>query len=181
MFLPKDWLTLRINVNMPYKNKEDHLQHCREYNKIWRNTERGKEVRKNASAKWYKNGGKEKVVDRHEKYSTTVHGRAILMWHYSKRNASKKDRPFTITQKFVKDHLSKLKCEVTGMPIDLASYGNKANPYAPSLDQKTPGDGYTPKNTQIVCWWYNRLKSNLTDKETKQLIKRIKEEACLKN
>lgn len=41
-----------------------------------------------------------------------------------------------------------------------ALHGGKKLPFAPSLDQKVPGGGYTPENTQVVLWAYNAAKGD---------------------
>lgn len=37
------------------------------------------------------------------------------------------------------------------------------HPFAPSLDRINPKEGYTPENTQLVCWQYNSAKATFTD------------------
>ena len=128
-----------------------------------------KEIRKTWQQMWYEKEGRE----RHLESLKTIPGRAQKLFNAAQGSANRRGLPFTITVDIVADHLSKCKCEVTGMTLDFSV--RSRNPFAPSLDQKRPGKGYTPDNIQIVCWWYNRLKGDLSDKETKSIIKKIQQ------
>jgi len=46
-------------------------------------------------------------------------------------------------------------CEITGLHFDMTKAGGRAGPFSPSLDQKIAGRGYTPENTQVVCFIHN--------------------------
>lgn len=49
------------------------------------------------------------------------------------------------------------RCEATGIEFQLNPWPDGGpNPFAPSLDQIIPGRGYTPENTRVVCWFFNR-------------------------
>ncbi len=100
-------------------------------------------------------------------------GRAKQMFYGARERAARKDLPFTITREMVVERLTALDgiAEVVADRFDFASRGDvHQNPYAPSLDQKIPGQGYTPENFQIVPMWYNRLKGDLTDTEALAII-----------
>jgi len=107
----------------------------------------------------------------YRKYSQSIRGRAALLCAAAKKRAKTRNLPFTLTIDIVEAHLKNLngKCEVTEMEFN---YTPK-HPNAPSLDQKTPGRGYTEDNIQIVTWWYNRLKSDLTDADARQILRQI--------
>lgn len=62
-------------------------------------------------------------------------------------------------------------CEITHSKLDLVFRDGVHNPYAPSLDQIVPGQGYVPGNIQIVAVWYNRMKGGLTDSEAIQILR----------
>lgn len=57
------------------------------------------------------------------------------------------------------------RCQVTGLPFCLepGPEPGKPHPYAPSLDQKVPGKGYTLRNTRVVLWAYNAAKQAMPD------------------
>lgn len=127
----------------------------------------------------------DKGTELHKKWDTSLKGiawqysnrrRASLLRTSARRRSEKKGIPFNITIDFVEEKLNIGICEVTGMSLKLSpNQTKKMHPFSPSLDQKIPGNGYTPENAQIVCWWYNRLKGDLTDEETIQLIKQIQQ------
>ena len=85
---------------------------------------------------------------------TTPRGRASRLI----TDARTRSEIVTISLDWVAERLAKGTCEVTGIPFDLHSTGAPAAPFTPSLDQRTPGQGYTPENTQVVVWVYNRAK-----------------------
>lgn len=117
--------------------------------------------------------GKLAMQRKQEKYGETFKGRAFVLYASAKQRAKKRKLPFTITQKIVEDrlHVINKTCEVTGTPLSFEKHRTaKSNPFAPSLDQKVVGKGYTPENIQIVAFWYTRMKSDLTDAEAKQIL-----------
>lgn len=64
----------------------------------------------------------------------------------------------TLTMEWVRDKIAAGYCEVTGIPFDLEGHGAPARSFSPSLDRINPDEGYTPENTQVVAWIYNRAK-----------------------
>ena len=71
--------------------------------------------------------------------------------------------PFTISKAFLVAKLRRGFCERTGIPFRLNKIGvplrHKLN-LTPSLEQRQPAKGYTPENTELVIWAFNRLKSD---------------------
>lgn len=63
----------------------------------------------------------------------------------------------TITKEWVAERIERGFCEVSKLPFEL-DLGKPARAYTPSLDRIDPNKGYTPDNTQVVCWIYNRAK-----------------------
>ena len=107
------------------------------------------------------------------RYGETVKGRAFVLYASAKQRAEKRNLPFSITQSIVEEKLRDCHhtCEITGTPLSFEKHKSaRQNPFAPSLDQKVAGDGYTPNNIQIVAFWYNRMKSDLTDSEAVQIL-----------
>jgi hypothetical protein len=51
-------------------------------------------------------------------------------------------------------------CSKTGIPYP---QGNIDSPWKPSIDRINSTKGYTKNNCQLVCWAYNRAKSNMTE------------------
>jgi len=60
-------------------------------------------------------------------------------------------------------------CEATGLPLDLDPE-NMRGSFSPSLDQIAPGGGYTQDNVQVVCWAYNRMKSDFEPDLLRSLV-----------
>lgn len=103
----------------------------------------------------------------------SLRGRSVYLWTHARQRASVKGLPFTITKQTVYDRLVSLNgiAEVTFCTLDLKTrYDVQKNPYAPSLDQRIPGRGYTPENFQIVTDWYNRFKNDLCDDEATGIL-----------
>lgn len=77
------------------------------------------------------------------------------------RRAAKKGALFTLTADWGRERYIG-RCELSG--LEFTSHGRltgKVSPFAPSLDQINPGEGYTPENTQIVLWALNRFKGDM--------------------
>lgn len=95
------------------------------------------------------------------KYKETPYGRCSSLLGAARGRADKSGIPFTITHEWLLKKVEAGKCEVTGIPLDLTarSLGSGHRPpFGPSLDQILPNIGYTPENTQLVCWMYNSAK-----------------------
>lgn len=82
----------------------------------------------------------------------------------AKNRAEKKGNPFTITQAWYNLRLAEGHCALTGMAFDRTKAATgKSAPFAPSLDQIIPNEGYTPENTRMVCWCVNTALSDWPD------------------
>ena len=104
---------------------------------------------------------------RNRKNAATANGRANRLLHTAKRRGLE----CTITQEWIRDKLEQ-PCPRTGWVFDLST-GSGRNLKSPSLDQIEPGKGYTPENTQVVCWGYNAAKSTGTDADVVALAEAI--------
>lgn len=80
--------------------------------------------------------------------------------------AKKYGLELTLTQEWIAERLKPGRCERTGLQFSL----QRRSALAPSLDRRERTQGYTPENTQIVCWFYNRAKGTGSDEETRSLI-----------
>jgi hypothetical protein len=109
--------------------------------------------------------------------TSTPEGRAGILWRAAKQRAGLKNLPFTITKQFLIEKLTTIHtCEVTGASFDYSlRHDVQQNPYMPSLDQRVPGEGYTPENVQVVISWYNRFKGDLSDSEALRILDSWKE------
>ena len=68
--------------------------------------------------------------------------------------------PATITPRWILEKLKSRVCEVTGLPFSFHKEEDETfvGMFTPSLDQRSPGAGYTIENTQVVVWCYNSAK-----------------------
>ena len=94
--------------------------------------------------------------------------RRYKMYHNAQHRAKKKGIPFTIS---MEDIVIPETCPLLGIP--LVSTNNKRDPRNPSLDQKVPGEGYTPDNIWVVSSRANWIKSDATLQELKTLVENL--------
>jgi hypothetical protein len=114
----------------------------------------------------------EKQQQANDLYRSSVKGRAHTLFHSAKTRAKRDGKPFTITKEFIVEKMKHLVCEATGATLDLrVRTGRGRNPFAPSLDQILPGEGYTPDNTMVVSWAWNAMKQNFTEDELRLWLK----------
>ncbi len=110
-----------------------------------------------------------------ERYKKTDKYRIQKLYNAARARAKKNNRVFTITKEWVEEKLKKGECEVTGVKF---SYTKKRNyvsaPYTPSLDRKNSKLGYTKRNTQIVCNFYNIVKWNWDKADVKKILEILK-------
>jgi hypothetical protein len=85
-------------------------------------------------------------------------GRASRLLADAKQRANGAGLPCTITLDWVTERIAAGVCAATSLPFDLEGSGAPARPFTPSLDRIDPSQGYTPENTQVVAWVYNRAK-----------------------
>lgn len=68
------------------------------------------------------------------------------------------------------------KCALTGWELEFSrggTFGSGTNPMSCSIDRKNNTLGYMLGNVQLVCWKANKIKSDLTDQEFKELCKAV--------
>lgn len=147
--------------------REQNLEKCRERSRVsvrkWRqrNTEYSKKYyRENATwiaekTRIAKRLNPEKFKERSFNYWRSPKGRA----RYLLRGAKQRSSNVTITREWIQERIDKGYCEVTGLPFVL-TWESIKNPWAPSIDQVRPGQGYTPENTKVVVWIYNVAKGS---------------------
>jgi hypothetical protein len=95
--------------------------------------------------------------------------RRYKMFHNAQHRAKRKGIPFTIT---IDDITIPETCPLLGIP--LVSTNDKRDPRNPSLDQITPGKGYTPDNIWVVSSRANWIKCDSTIQELELLVENLK-------
>lgn len=97
--------------------------------------------------------------------------RAIEMWRSARKRSLDKGRDFTLTYERVLNAVKHGVCEKTGMLFDLSRTKNTTkNHMCPSLDKIDPKGIYSDENVQVVCWWYNAGKQEMSNSEFEKLI-----------
>lgn len=73
------------------------------------------------------------------------------MCRRARENAKAKKRLYSLIPEYVEDLLAlqNYRCAVSGMLLSNREFHR--NPFAPSLDQTVPGQGYTVENVRIVA------------------------------
>ena len=92
----------------------------------------------------------------------------------AKTRAKITGRNYSIDYKIVIEILNKQgnKCAITGLDFDLSNHEiYHRNPLGPSIDRIDSNKGYTPDNIQIVCVFYNCMKSEWSNEDLKYFIK----------
>lgn len=109
-------------------------------------------------------------------YRQAPHGRAVQLHANAKRRAEDKGIVFDLDRLDLIERINAGRCEVTGLPFDLAA-GTGLNPWAPSLDRKNSSGGYTPANVQVVVSAYNIAKGPWGDDVLLRLARAIVDRA----
>ena len=166
-----------IKQRQKWKEATDRYRatdHGRAKRKAYRQSEAGKTSKQKSFERTYSTEeGKIRVLETGKRYRETTNGRATVLICDARTRARKTQLPFTITKEWVIGRIQSGVCAQTGDTFDYTLLPNvngrrQTNMFAPSLDQIVPGDGYTPENTQVVCWWWNAFKCNRTDEEAWQ-------------
>lgn len=90
------------------------------------------------------------------------------IWSRAKARAKKAGIEFTLTRRDISDMTVPVTCPVLGIPIRMERGRQTDNSL--SIDRVDPKRGYTPDNVVFVSWKVNRLKSNATLQEMRQMV-----------
>ena len=103
----------------------------------------------------------------HATYRKTPKGRAKMLLSHARRRARKKG--LTLPDFSAEWIIAKIDagCAISGFPFnfDTPSPGATKNPFAPSLDQITPGAGYAKENVRIILWGLNSALGDFTPED----------------
>jgi hypothetical protein len=100
--------------------------------------------------------------------------RAARLTTWIRARAGRTGREFDLTHEWVAERLAVGKCEVTGLPLDLARpEDGRFHPWGPSVDRIDCKKGYTQDNCRVVVWIYNMAKSEWSDEVVLQFAKAL--------
>lgn len=100
-------------------------------------------------------------------YYGTIRGRAIALLRGARQRAARKGVTYDLSLDWLTPKLEAGICEATGRTLEISE--RAAGPWAPSLDRRRAGEGYTKENTQVVIWAYNLAKGPWSDEEFAEL------------
>jgi hypothetical protein len=144
----------RIRQNEYYHEHADSVE--------WRAYVTKRSLARRTKRLYEEKGFHEKEKERNRVYSRTISGRALHLLKHAKYRSIGKVSPVTITKQWIIDRLVIGTCEVTG--IVFKQENGVAGPYTASLDRIDNAKGYTPENTRLVIWAFNRAKAEWDDK-----------------
>lgn len=98
-------------------------------------------------------------------YISQPETRALYLFGAVKLRARKKGLPFDLTLDWVRERVLSGRCSLSGIDFDYAPPPNgwRYNPRGPSVDQITPGAGYTMANCRVVITALNNALSQYGD------------------
>lgn len=127
--------------------------------------------------KWIKENAEKQAAAR-KRRQPTVYESARRMFNNARARATDRGKEFSLEL----DDILQLhedncgKCVVTGITFTREhNTGMKAAPCQMSIDRIDSTKGYVQGNVQLVCWFYNMWKSQMTHDELFALIKHIPE------
>jgi len=97
------------------------------------------------------------------------------VFYNAKASAKMRGLPFDITIEHTLKLLRKqgYACAKTGIGFQCSNNPPEKSPWAPSLDQTTPGGGYTENNIQLVCQMYNYCKHTWRHKDVLEFARAV--------
>ena len=122
-------------------------------------------ARQKQTSKDYYQRNKDGYVERKRKLITTERGYIGKMVAQARCRAREKNQEFSIT---TEDVIIPKVCPVLNIPLIIGATRQEKN-NSPSIDRIDSSKGYTKNNIIIISWRANKLKSNSTVKEMKQL------------
>lgn len=86
------------------------------------------------------------------------------LWKRAKKRAIEQNVPFSITKD---DIIIPDRCPILGITLEI---GQERQDSSPSLDKVVPHLGYVPGNIAVISWRANRIKSDATLQELKNIV-----------
>jgi hypothetical protein len=99
------------------------------------------------------------------------------MLNNARKRAIKDKVQCLITQDWIRKKLERGVCEVTNLPLELNvgnGKGSRTNSFSPSLDRRNQTGDYSPENTRLTCWIYNRARGAFPDVDFDRMVNALK-------
>lgn len=110
-------------------------------------------------------------MTKEQKYAISKKGRVTGLLKSARKRAKKNGREFSLTREWVEKKIESGVCEATGAKFSyIKKEKYKSAPFVPSLDRIDSTKGYTPKNTQMVCNFYNICKWQWDKQDLKKIL-----------
>lgn len=109
-------------------------------------------------------------------YYLSIKGRTAHMLNNGRARAKREGVAFSLTEEWVRSRLEAGRCEVTGLPFVMLvghGKGHRKNAYSPSLERRDPTGPYSPDNTVMACWIYNRAKGAFSHDELMVMVRAL--------
>jgi len=136
------------------QTEEERREARRQAGARWRARNPAKD--KAATANWQKQNSL-KMAANAKQWRTTAPQRNLLS--SVKARSRKKGLDCDLDMEWLLKQLEPMTCSITGVPLSFENaYLPAKNPFAPSIDQIKPGEGYTKDNCQVVSWAFNMAK-----------------------
>lgn len=139
--------------------RKRHIAKRTAYNKQYRESNREKY---NEWERKYYSENSPRLGANAKKWRCNVDGTFIVMHLSARSRARRKHLDYVLTPDVIKALCAAQgdKCALTGIPFDYAKTDEFSNrPFAPSIDRKDSGKGYTFDNIQITCVMVNKAKN----------------------
>lgn len=99
-----------------------------------------------------------------------------MLWLQCCSRARIKGLECTLSKADILRILQPMQCEMTGIELSWEWEGPGHNPWRPSLDRKNNALGYTEGNVRLVCWAFNKARSDwpdeIFDRAAREYVKR---------
>jgi len=135
--------------------------------------ENNKEGERERNKKWITKNPNRKI-ELFKLARTDLNKRIRFICNAAKTRAKISSREYNITPEYVLKLVEKQngKCKVTNIEFDLTTNNEYyRNPLGPSLDRINNKFGYIEGNVQIVCNFYNAMKSEWNEQDFKRFLK----------
>lgn len=117
-----------------------------------------------AEKKWREDNPEENqknVARRFGNYYMSINGRSAHLLNNARSRARRAGVDCSLTKEWIMEKLEKGTCEITGLPFEYKTghgKGHRQNSFSPSLERIVPIGPYSPENTIMAVWIYNRAK-----------------------